>query len=103
MKMFQQVIRRSFLWLVSICGVLIIGVIGCGSDDNGDGDNEWVGTWSLETFDAQTLEQVLEKELATEGVTVSIVTNNWTFNNDGTLEAAISFRIGNQGETLQLR
>ena len=97
MKMFQQVIRRSFLWLVSICGVLIIGVIGCGSDDNGAGDNEWIGTWSLETFDAQTLEQVLEKELATEGVTVSIVTNNWTFNNDGTLEAEIGFKLVNQG------
>ena len=99
--MCHQIIPRSFLWLVSLCAVLIIGIIGCGgdesSDDNGAGDNEWGGTWSLETFDGQTLEQVLEKELATEGITISIVTNNWTFNNDGTLEAEIGFKLGNQG------
>ena len=95
--MFQQVIPRSFLWLATLYAVLIIAMIACGSDDNGADDNEWVGTWSLDTFDGQTLEQVLEQELGTEGVTVSIVTNNWTFNDDGTLEAEISFKIGNQG------
>ena len=98
MNIFQQVIPRSFLWLVTLCAVLIIGIIGCGGDDNEtDDDNEWVGTWSLDTYDGQTLEQVLEQELGTEGVTVSIVTNSWTFNDDGTLEAEISFQIGNQG------
>ena len=96
--MFQQVTPRSFLWLVILCAVLIIEITGCGGDDNEtDDDNEWGGTWSLETFDGQTLEQVMEKELATEGVTISIVTNNWTFNNDGTLEAEIGFKLGNQG------
>ena len=64
--MFGQVIPRSFVWFVSLCVVLIIGIIGCGGDDdggddNGAGDNEWVGTWSLETVDGQTLDQVLEK------------------------------------------
>ena len=95
--MFQQVIPRSFLWLATLYAVLIIAMIACGSDDNGADDNEWVGTWSLDTFGGQTLEQVLEQELGTAGVTVSIVTNSWTFNNDGTLEAEISFKIGNQG------
>ena len=96
--MFQQVTPRSFLWLATLCAVLIIGITGCGGDDNEtDDDNEWVGTWSLDTFDGQTLEQVLEQELGTEGVTVSIVINNWTFNDDGTLEAEISFKLGNQG------
>ena len=83
--------------LTSLCTVFIIGIIGCGGDDNGADDNNWGGTWSLETFDGQTLEQVLAQELGTEGVTVSIVTNSWTFNNDGTLEAEIGFRLGNQG------
>ena len=96
--MFQQAIPRSFLWPVSLYAVLIIGIIGCVGDDSEDDDNQWVGTWSLEIFDGQTLEKVLEKELATEGVIVSIVTNNWMFNNDGTLEAEIGFRLGNQGE-----
>lgn len=92
--MFGQVIPRSFLWLVTLYAALIIG---CGGDDNGASDNEWVGIWSLETFDGQTLSQVLKRELATEGVTLSIVTNDWTFNNDGTLEAEIGFKLGNQG------
>ena len=43
--MFGQVIPRSFLWFVSLCAVLIIGIIGCGGD-NGDDDDDWVGTWS---------------------------------------------------------
>ena len=95
--MYHQAIPHPFLWLVCFCGVLIFGIIGCGGNNSEEEDNEWAGTWSLETFDGQTLEQVLEQELGTEGVTVAIVTNNWTFNDDGTLEAEISFRIGNQG------
>ena len=101
MKNFQQASPCLFLWLASLCAVFIVGIIGCGGDDSGDAngadDNGWAGTWSLETFDGQTLEQVLEQELATEGTTVSIVTNNWIFNNDGTLEAEIAFKLGNQG------
>ena len=56
--MFGQVIPRSFLWFVSLCAVLIIGIIGCGGDEDNeaDEDNEWVGTWSLETFDGQNYE-----------------------------------------------
>ncbi len=95
--MFQLVIPCPFLRLASLCTVFIVGIIGCGGDDNGADDNNWGGTWSLETFDGQTLEQVLEQELGTEEVTVSIVANNWTFNDDGTLEAEISFKLGNQG------
>ena len=32
--MFQQVIPRSFMWLVSFCAVFIIGNIGCGQEGN---------------------------------------------------------------------
>ena len=99
MNMFQQVTLRSCLWFISL-SVLTMGMIACGGgndDDDDDSDNDWVGTWSLETFDDQGLEQVLEQELAPEGVTISIVTNNWIFNNDGTLEAEIGFRLENQG------
>ena len=52
--MFQQVIPRSLLWLVSFCAALIIGIIGCGGDDD---DNEWVGTWAVETIDGKNLQQ----------------------------------------------
>ena len=97
MSMFQQVTPCSCLWFISLCTVLTMGMIACGSgNDDDDDDNDWVGTWSLETYDGQGLEQILEQELAPEGVTISIVTNNWTFNNDGTLGAEIGFRFGNQ-------
>lgn len=97
MGIFQQVTPRSCLWFISLCTALTVGMMACGSgNDDDDDDNDWVGTWSLATFDGQALEQVLEEELAPEGVTVSIVANNWMFNNDGTLEAEISFRLGAQ-------
>ena len=39
--MLGQVIPRSFLWFVSLCAILIIGIIGCGGDDNdADEDSE---------------------------------------------------------------
>lgn len=98
MSIFQQVTPRSCLWFISLCTVLTMGMMACGSgNDDDDDDDDWVGTWSLETYDGQGLEQVLEEELAPEGVTISIVANNWTFNDDGSLEAEIGFRLGNQG------
>ena len=90
--MFQQVIPRLFLQLVSIWAVLTIGIIGCGGDDD---DNEWVGTWAIESIDGENFEQ----SLGEEGANISIVTNSWTFNDDGTMEAelAIKFEVKEQG------
>ena len=97
MSLSQQITPRSCLWFISLFTVLTMGMIACGGgNDDDDDDNDWVGTWSLATFDGQALEQVLEQELAPEGVTVSIVANNWMFDNDGTLEAEIGFRLGTQ-------
>ena len=81
--MFGQAIPRSFLWLVSIWIVLTIGIVGCGGDD-GDSDSEWVGTWSLESLDGQNYEAFWA------ALGVSIVTNNWTFHDDGTWEAELT-------------
>ena len=90
--MFQQVIPRSFLWLVCLCVVLIIGIIGCGGDDDDD-NNDWVGTWAMETVDSQSLEQSFSGDFGEDGINVSITTNNWTFNDDGTMEAEIGLKI----------
>ena len=83
--MFGQVIPRSFLWFVSLCAVLIIGIIGCGGDENGDDngadDNEWVGTWSLETFDGQNY------EMFWASLGSSVITNSMTFHEDGTWDS----------------
>ena len=83
--MFQQVIPRSFLWLVSFCAVLIIGIIGCGGDDD---DNEWVGTWSLETVDGKNVQAQFEAfallaQAFGEEVDISYI-DAWTFDGDGT-------------------
>ena len=87
--MSQQVIPRSFLWLVSIWTAFIIGIIGCGDDDD---DNQWVGTWEMESINGQSLEEFAGADFGAEGVTVSIVTNNWTFNDDGTMEAELTLK-----------
>ena len=90
--MFGQVIPRSFFWLVTLCVSLIIGVVGCGGDSD---DNEWVGTWAIESVDGENLEQ----SLGEEGANISIVTNSWTFNDNGTMEAefAMKFEVTEQG------
>ncbi len=96
--MFGQVIPRSFVWFVSLCVVLIIGIIGCNGGGGGssfggsyyeDDDNEWVGTWALETVDGQNWVQFLVED----GVNISIITNDWTFYNDGSLEADVVFEL----------
>ena len=84
--MFQQATAHLSLWLVALFVVFIIGIIGCGSDD----DNAWVGTWAIETIDGKSVEQVYGEVLT---VPVSIVTYNWTFNSDGTVEAEFTFEI----------
>ena len=93
--MFQQIIPRSLLWLVSLCAVLIIGITGCGGDDD---DSDWVGTWSIDTVDGQSYEQAFEEE----GVKASIVTNDWTFNSDGTMEAELAAKFEVTEEGLEL-
>ena len=85
--MFGQVTPRSFLWLVSIWVVLTIGITGCGGDsDDGDGDSgsEWAGTWSIESLDGQNYEAFWA------ALGFSIVTNSWTFHDDGTWEAELT-------------
>ena len=94
--MFGHVISRSFFWLVCLHTVLIIGIIGCGGDDN-----EWVGIWSVEAIDGESFEQLFAEgeEL---GIDFFIVTNDWAFNNDGTMEweFGIKFEVEEEGLTI---
>ena len=96
--MFGQGTPRSFLWLVRLCLVLIIGSLGCNSGggsgsffggDYEDYDNDWVGTWELSTVDGQSWDRFL----AEDGVNVTIHTNNWKFYDDGSLEVAVEFTL----------
>ena len=94
--MFSQVIPRSFLWLVSIWAVLTIGIIGCGGDDD---DNEWVGTWAMETVDGESLEQDFAEDFGDAEIDFDITANEWTFDSDGTMEAELGmkFEVSEQG------
>lgn len=82
--MFQQV-NFYFLRLVSLCVILIIGATGCGDDD----DNEWLGTWTLETVDGESIQAQFETiELLFEAFGATDIdisyTDEWTFNDDET-------------------
>ena len=83
--MFGQVIPRSLLWSLSIWVVLTIPVIGCGSDEDNEADegNEWVGTWTIESIDG------LNYEMFWTSLGYSVVTNNITFHDDGTLDIEV--------------
>ena len=90
--MFQQVSPRSFFWLVTLCVSLIIGVVGCGGDSDND-DDGWGGTWAIESVDGQSYELFLKEDFGGDEVDVSVVANEWTFNDDGTLEAENKIKI----------
>ena len=93
--MFWQVNPHS-LRLVSLCVVLIVGIIGCGGDE--DDDNDWVGTWVLESVDGESFEEAFEEE----GVNATIITNNWTFDSDGTFETGFAIKIEVNEDGLEL-
>ena len=54
-------------------------------------DNDWVGSWSLETIDGETLE--LPFPPPDPNITVSTYRNEWIFRNDGTWSAEILFEL----------
>ena len=94
--MFEQRTPPPSLWFARICIVLIIGILGCNEGggslfggDYEDYDNDWVGTWELTTVDGQSWDRFL----AEDDVNVSIHTNNWRFDNDGSLKVIVEFQI----------
>ena len=80
--MFGQVIFRSFLWLISLCAVLIIGFTGCGGDD--DDDSDWAGTWIVESVDAPASSDEPDWD---QDIAAFFGEWTWTFNRDGTWES----------------
>lgn len=77
-------INLSLLWLVNLCAVLIIGATSCGEL----GNYEWVGTWTLESVDGQSIQQQVEAiellvtAFGEDGIDISY-TDEWTFDGDG--------------------
>ncbi len=88
--MFRQV-NFYLLGLVSLCAVLIISVTGCGQDE----DNEWLGTWTLETVDGESIQAQFEAiklllEAFQETETNISYTDIWTFDDDGTWDREVT-------------
>ncbi len=86
-------------WLVSLCTVLAVGIIGCGGGE-GDDDNELVGTWTLESVDGATIQQTIDqfKQLAAAfGQDLQIsYTEDWTFESDGMWRRALTLVAPNE-------
>ena len=86
--MHARTFSRSVLWLLGTFAILTIGITGCGDGESEAGSNEWVGTWSLETIDGQSMEQ----NYSHYGH-ATIFSNTWRFNSDGSLEGEITIKI----------
>ena len=71
-----------FSRLIVLWAVLIIGITGCGLDE----DNEWNGTWSIEKIDDVNF-QVADAFAEILDISVERLL---TFDNDGTWEAEIT-------------
>ena len=93
--MFDNVMR-SFTLLLGICIVVIVGTAGCGDDE--DDDNEWVGTWAMETVDGESFEQAFYEVRGN----VKILTNKWRFDSDGTMEVEIAMKFETKEDGLEI-
>ena len=96
--MFRQGII-CVLGLVSFCTILIIGINGCGEDD----DNEWLGTWTLETVDGENIQVQFEAiklllEAFGETETGFSYTDIWTFDDDGTWDREMTMEVETAGD-----
>ncbi len=68
-------------------------------------NHPWEGTWILDTIDGESYSQLIERD---EQIPSTLVTNNWTFNSDGTwnteLISTLTAAVGNLpvGSTLSI-
>ena len=105
--MFRQV-NFYLLGVVSLCAVLIIGVNGCGQDEA----NEWLGTWTLETVDGESIQAQFEAiELLFESFAEAFgedetnidisYTDEWTFDDDGAWDRGVTIVAPNEDDIIE--
>lgn len=90
------------LTLVGLLSTIIIGIIGCSRDD----PNEWVGTWSLESIDGESIQEYFEAfqlilEIFEETDVDISYTDDWTFNDDGTWHREATLVVANEDNTAE--
>ncbi len=98
-KIFKTMTRCLLVFVSLWISLLMIGITGCGEDD----DNEWVGTWTLESIGGESVEQVLaeESEFNETDLDFSMTaTYEITFDNDGVMEVEHTMKFEAKGEGL---
>ena len=106
MKIFKNVTRYLLVFISLWISLLMIGITGCGEDDNNEdenNDNEWVGTWTLESIDDENLEQIFAEEYEfgeTDLDSSMDLTYELTFDNDGMMEIEHTVKFEAKGEGL---
>ncbi len=101
--MFGQVVFRSFLWFV-FCAALTIGITGCDDDDDRidilEDNDDWIGTWEVESIDGEILEQSLaeleqsiREEVEDLEIDFFITANDWIFDDDGTMDWELGMKF----------
>lgn len=109
--------------LVVSCAILIIGITGCGDDSDTDKPvkpttpepvieipTDFIGTWSLETIDGQPLVQAFledegfpeDENLFKDKPKVTITTNVWTFNENGTWASDVELVVENKPQDIRV-
>lgn len=109
--------------LISLCAILIIGVTGCGDDSDTDKPVEptipepvveipadFVGTWSLETIGGLPFAQAFLEDVGLPGdedffkgeAKITVATNSWIFNADGTWAGDIELVIENKNKNIRV-
>lgn len=105
MKIFKTISHCLLVFWVSL---LMIGITGCGEDD----DNEWVGTWTFESVDGESIELLYSdisesitllyaEELEFSETDLELTwtaTHNYTFDSDGMWEAGLTMKFEAKGE-----
>ena len=106
MKILKTGTRCLLVFISLWISLLMIGITGCGGDDNNEGeanDNEWVGTWTLESIDGENLEQIFAEEFEfneTDLDASTDLTYELTFDNDGMMEIEYTVKFEAKGEGL---
>ena len=95
--------------LVILCAGLTIGAIGCSEDNDmpvEEAGNPWTGTWSLETFEGESVEaQIAAAKLifTAFGINIDISYSDiWTFHIDETWQRDVTLTVDETTESYEV-
>jgi hypothetical protein len=100
MKLFFRTLAMVLIALLSI------SVIGCGGDDDSEDDDDVVvldfvgSSWEIVSINGEVFETIFSKDFETEQPEdieaeqeSALISNNWVFENDGSLTGNLEFKV----------